>query len=296
MFPHSGEIFSITCAFFWALAVVYFKKSGESIPPLQLNLFKDAVSLLLFLPTMLALGRPLWPEGSAAHAFLLLASGALGIGLADTIFLKSLNLLGATRSAIVDCLYSPLVIICSFFYLHEPLGPNLLAALVLMTAAILLGNLRPERQEKDYHPRDIRNGLALGALSMLLMAVGIVMAKPALNRTPPLWATTVRICGGLAPLVLFAVFPGQLAITRRVFTPGAHWRPAFIASLFGSYLAMFFWVAGMKYTFTNIASVLNQLSTVFTPLLAVPILGEQLGPRKAVAVFLAFFGALVLFL
>ena len=41
---------------------------------------------------------------------LVLVSGALGIGIADTLFFKCLNTLGAGLTAIIDCLYSPFTI------------------------------------------------------------------------------------------------------------------------------------------------------------------------------------------
>lgn len=38
-----GEMYSLACGLAWAIAVVLFKKSGESLPPFALNLFKNAV-------------------------------------------------------------------------------------------------------------------------------------------------------------------------------------------------------------------------------------------------------------
>ncbi len=294
MFPYAGEVFSTACALLWAVGVVFFKKSGEQIAPLQLNLFKDVVGLVLFLLTLLVLGKPLWQPGATADTLVLLASGAVGIGVADTVFLASLNRLGAGRSAIVDCLYSPFIILCSFVYLDEPLGWQLFVALGLMTAAILLGSWQPERQETKRATRNIQAGVALGAFSMLLMAAAIVWVKPVLDRSDILWATTVRLAGGTALVAPLALLPGQLAATRRLFRPGRHLRHALFASLTGSYLAMFFWIAGMKYTYTTVASVLNQLSTVFTVLLAAPLLAEPLTSRRLLAVVLGFSGAAML--
>ena len=54
-----GEILSFTCAILWATAVVLFRKSGETVSPLGLNLFKNVLGLALFLPTSLLLGEAL---------------------------------------------------------------------------------------------------------------------------------------------------------------------------------------------------------------------------------------------
>jgi len=70
----------------WAFAVILFKKSGETVHPIGLNLFKDLFALVLFLPTMWLFGETLWRDAPAADYALLLASGALGIGLGDDVF------------------------------------------------------------------------------------------------------------------------------------------------------------------------------------------------------------------
>ena len=57
--PYLGEILSLGCAIVWATAVVLFRKSGETMPPLGLNLFKDLLGLFLFIPTSLLFGEAL---------------------------------------------------------------------------------------------------------------------------------------------------------------------------------------------------------------------------------------------
>jgi drug/metabolite transporter (DMT)-like permease len=46
----------------------------------------------------------------------------VGIALSDTFFFQCLNLLGASLTAVVDCLYSPFVILFSFLFLGERLS------------------------------------------------------------------------------------------------------------------------------------------------------------------------------
>jgi drug/metabolite transporter (DMT)-like permease len=293
-FPHAGEVYSATCALLWSIGVIYFKKSGEKIAPLPLNLFKDTVGLLLFIPTMLILGVEFIPvEQTAADWIILLASGAIGIGIADSIFFASLNRLGAGRSAVVDCLYSPFIIICSFIYLNEDIGIGLLIALVLMTAGILIGTWNPERTESDQDRKKIRQGVLLGIAAMLLMSIGIVMAKPVLDRSDPWWASTVRLVGGVA-LLSFQMFSRRNRVELlRCFRPGPLWKVSLPSAVFGGYLAMIFWIAGMKYTDTTIASVLNQLSTIFVLILATLFLKESLTLRKVVAIILGFAGGVI---
>ena len=148
--------------------------------------------MILFLVTLPILGIALFaPEHSTRDWVTLLLSGALGIGVADTLFFASLNRLGAANSAVVDCLYSPFVVLCAIVYLHDSINVSVIAAMSLMAAAILIGTWEPRRAKSRAEAKAILVGVALGVVSMLLMAIGIVVAKPVLTYSDPWWATTV---------------------------------------------------------------------------------------------------------
>ena len=51
------------------------------------------------------------------------ASGFLGIAVADTLYLRALNVMGASRTGIVSALYTPFVILLSAVFLDEMLSP-----------------------------------------------------------------------------------------------------------------------------------------------------------------------------
>ncbi|MBI4700987.1 MAG: DMT family transporter [Deltaproteobacteria bacterium] len=294
---YAGEICSLASALVWAVAVVLFRKSGESVPPVALNLFKNAAALVLPVPTLLVAGIELVPAGVPAGVWLrLLLSGVVAIGIADSVQFASLNLLGAGRTAVVDCLYSPLVVLAAALVLAEPIGPALVGGLALMVAAILLESGRPAGGTPAAERRRVRLGVALGVLAMLAMAVGIVLAKPALSGVPVLWATAVRLAGGTAFVAVQGLLPRHRAAVAQAFTPSRMWRVTVPAAVLGNYLAMIVWLVGMKYAPASVAAVLNQTTTLFIPLLAAPMLGERLTARRLGAVGMGFAGAVIVIL
>jgi len=135
--PYLGESLALIVAVVWAFAVILFKKSGETVNPIGLNLFKNVLALALILPTVWLFGQALVPSFSGHGYLLLLLSGALGIGVSDTLFFKSLNLLGAGLSAIVDCLYSPFIIGLSMVWLGERLTLLQVIGVVMIVSAVL---------------------------------------------------------------------------------------------------------------------------------------------------------------
>jgi len=291
---YAGEIYSLLCAGLWATAVILFRKSGEQVAPAALNLFKGTAALVALVPTMLLLSsEPVLQGHSRADWVRLVASGIIGIGVADSLFFASLNRLGAGRSAIVNCLYCPLVVLWSALLLGESVGLALGVGMVLMVGAILLEANPFVAQPKIGDPRERRLGIALGLISMAMMALGIVLAKPVLEHCDVLWAAVVRVAGGTAFVGLQCLQPKHYVAVRRAFVPSALWKTTVPAALLGTYLAMVVWLAGMKYTSASVASVLNQTSTLIVPLLAVPLLHEALSKRKLFAVALGFAGAVV---
>jgi drug/metabolite transporter (DMT)-like permease len=293
-FAHSGEFFSALSALIWAFAVILYRKSGEHVSPVALNLFKNTIALVLFLLTMVVIGVPFVSGNQTTWDWIvLLISGAVGIGIADTVFFASLNRLGAGRSAIVDCLYSVFVILCAFVYLHEPIGITLLFALVFIVAGIMIGTWKPARIDSKRELQQIRYGILLGIIAMLLMAVGIVMAKPIISTSDPWWACLVRLIGAMGFLLIQAAFKRDRSDIKKCFTPGPSWKFTVPSAVVGTYFATFFWVVGMKFTFATVASVFNQMSTIFVLVLATLFLKEPLTGRKTVAIILGFTGGII---
>jgi drug/metabolite transporter (DMT)-like permease len=293
-FLSAGELYSLSCAFIWAIAVILFRVSGERTEPVALNLFKNAVGLLLFVVTLPLIGVPFLPDGtSTADLVALTISGVVGIGIADSLFFASLNRLGAGNTAIVDSLYSPFVILCAFVYLHEPIGAKVLASMALMTAAILVGTWEPSLPKGSEERKRVTAGILLGVLGVFLMAIGLVIVKPVLEHADAWWVATMRLVAGTAFLAIQGFLPRHRASVLAILRPSRAWRVAVPAGIIGCYLAMITWIAGMKLTLASIASVLNQTSTLFVVLFAAVVLKERLTWRRGAAVAMAFVGAVL---
>ncbi len=288
-----GCWYSILTALAWAFALIFFKRSGERVPPLSLNLFKNTIGLVLLIATL-----PLCGDGietirrlSSEDVWTLLVSGFIGIALADTVFFHALNRTGVGIIAIVDCLYSPSVIVFAFFMLEERLGwlQGVGAALVL-SAVLVSSRLKPP---VDRTRRQLAAGIVLGGLSMAMMAFGIVLAKPVLNDVPLVMATTLRMIAGTLCLAAYCAVSPRGRARFAVFRPSATWRWSVPGAFMGAYVSLVLWIAGFKYIDASVASILNQTSTIFAIILATVILRERFSRRKLLAVLLALSGVVL---
>ena len=241
------------------------------------------------LPTLYLFGETLHPSGATPDDYwLLLLSGALGIGLADSMFFRSLNILGAGLSAIVDCLYSPSIISLSLIFLGEKLTFLQIIGALMIISAVLTSTYRPG--SSGLSRRDLLVGISWGVLAMFTMAIGLVIIKPLLGRSPLIWVTGVRLLGGLAALFIILIFlRGRRQIMGTLRSLG-NWRYTLSGSFLGGYLAMILWLAGMKITQASTAAALNQTSNIFIFVFAALFLKEPINMQRTLAIVVAVSG------
>ncbi len=290
-----GSAFALGSAFFWAAAVILFKKSGEVFSPISLNIYKSLVALVLVTTTMLILRIPFFPDQPLNDWLILSLSGFLGITLADLFFFMALNRLGAGIVAIVECLYLPSVLFFSFLLLDESLGLGGIIGGLMVLSAVLVGSLRKKNLAMDpaVPPTDNLAGIIAGILAMIFLSLGIVIIKEILEHTDVFWATLVRVSAGIVTLmILVACLPARKRYLAELKWSRA-WFTALPASICGNYIALILWVAGMKYTTASRAAILNQMSTIFIFILAAVFLKEKITTNKALAICLAVSGALL---
>lgn len=286
-----GELYAFLSAVSWALAVVLFKRSGESTPPFPLNLFKTVLSFVLLALTLVVLSEPLLPRLEAGVYFRLVVSGVVGITVSDTLFLAALGRLGAGRTAIVECSYSPLLILLSYLFLDEVLAPLDFAGLLLVLSAVLVV-AHPGRS--GVSARDSAVGIALGILAMGTLAVSVVLIKPDLARVSAVWASAVRTLAAAATLASAGLVLGDRRAVFACFVPAPVWRFSVPASILGTYVALLFWILGFQNTLVSRAAIANQSTTIFVILFALVILREPITKRKALAVVLGVSGVVVI--
>ncbi|UXI69242.1 DMT family transporter [Tahibacter amnicola] len=283
-----GEALSILSALAWSAGVIIYKRLGESLPPMQLNLMKNLIVLGLLVPSLAVFAD--WPPPTLPLSDLVitLVSGVLGIAVADTLYFRALNQLGAARTGILGNFFSPFVILLSFVFLHERLGPIQIVGFVLVTAGVLTVGRQTVTDTVDR--RAIRIGIATGIAAIFLMAVAIVMVKPVLEAQPFVWVVSLRLVGGVTAMALaYAAFARTAPSTSQNRGP-IPWRTLLAGAFVGQYLSMVLWLGGYKYTRASIAAILNETTSIFIVLLAWLFLGEPLTRRKLVGVGLTVSG------
>lgn len=292
--PALGQAFALASPLCWSVAVILFRLTGRTVPPLALNLFKNVLALFLFTITMLVLDRAfLRAEATSSDLLLLLASGAIGIGISDTLFFMCLNRVGAGLQAIVNTSYSPIIIVLSVIFLGERLNVAQAGGAALIVGAVLAVTwIRGDRSAAARVP-DRLKGVLFGIGATTTQGVSIVMVKPLLEESPVLWVTWWRLLGGLVlgGLILLATAEQRRSV-RHLGNP-RNWIVMVPGAIMGTYVSLLFWLGGMKYAPASIAAALNQTSSLWTFLLAVLILREPATRRRLFGLALGVIGVML---
>jgi len=299
--PYMGEICSLLSAIFWALAIIIFKKIGDRVSPMVINPVKSIIGLLLFIFTCIFLGVPLMPNAQFSNTDLLILSisGIIGIGIADIIFLHSLNILGAGISAIVNTVYSPFVIFFAFIILGEALTPTQLLGGGLIIGSVLYASTKIQNIPVDR--KRFKQGVFYGIGSIAMMAFGIVMIKPILNTVSDnmglqLWIAGYRLVSGVLVSGSIMLYANRKQNIIGVLRDKTLWLPLIVSSVLAAYLGIAMWVMGMSMTTASISSILNQTATIFILIFAWMFLGEPLTKRRILSIVVATCGAYLVFI
>ncbi len=298
MFPYAGEVFSLSSAILWALAIILFKKSTKNVHHLGLNFFKNGAVILIFYISAVISTGSFFPEISL-HDFILIAiSGILGMGISDSLFFKSVAILESNQIAIVLCSYGFFILILSYIILGETLTVLQFIGVVLIFIGIYFTLANKENYQYKNSTKNTEkkiNGMIYGFLAMLAAALGVIVMKPLLNKYSFYWIINFRLFAGLLYLTFYLMFfKNKKEIIKSIFIDKSSFKYLIIATLIGTYFAMILWMLGIKYTKVSIASILNQMSNIFVFIFGIIFFAEKYDWKKAFSILIATLGTILI--
>ena len=282
-----GDLYALLTAVCWSFAVILFDLSSNKFNPLQINIVKNSLGVIGFIITIFILNIP-YPNFSNKSLIILVISGIIGVGVADLLFLDSLNKIGSSFSAIVATIYAPSVFIIAYIGFGEIITLNVYIGTILILGGIIVSTYNSPRLISSYH---LVTGVFYGALAQILTALSVLSVKPIMVDNPILYVALIRFGMGLFTGLVFLILksgPSEVIVTFRI---GISNTFMLLGSFFGTYLSVILWLAGYKYTLSGKAAIYNQLSTVLISIMAVVFLKEKLTNKKKIGIVLSFFGA-----
>mgnify|MGYP003393199995 CR=1 FL=1 len=286
--PYWGDLASLGSALSWSIAVIFFQFAGAKVRIIPLNIFKNTLAIGLIILSMWISGDTGWPQLTLSQWGLIALSGFLGVTLGDAFLVAALNRTGAGMQAIVSCVYAPMIIFFAYLMFAEVLPPLTMVGGFIVISAVLLSAWSPQQQLSG---QDRLWGIIDGCLTHATTAIAILMVRDLFSAVTVLWLTAARLIFGQIALVGGSFLWGGRKFLFEAFTLETGKRWVVLATFFGTYLSLLFWMLGFKYTLAGRAAIYNQLSTIFIIVLATVILKEKFTRQKVLAVILAIAGA-----
>jgi drug/metabolite transporter (DMT)-like permease len=262
------------------------KPYAERFSALTLTFTKGVVALVVLGAAVLVSGSDAIPSGAF---WILFASGALGIGIADTLFFRALRELSPHSVVQLMLLGQVATIGMAVVFLGESLISLEWTGVALVIVGVWVV-LSDGRQMNGSGPSPL--AVLYGLASVLAMAASVTMAKGALESVDPLVATLIRIAGGMAAVVLI-VFVFSHTTERRFHFFWTDWRTAakFAAiAAFITFGGFFLSLLALKYARLAIANTLLSTEPLFVLLIAAVFLKERPEARRVIGSLISLAG------
>lgn len=291
-----GEAAALTAAFLWSVSSMLWRKVELSAA--AMNLGKNLLGLLLML---LHVGVLAAITGQAAFTApvqsigLLVISGLVGVAAGDTLYLRSLQILGP-RIALMMATTSPVFsVVLGIIFLREKLLVIVVTGILLTVVGlvVVLTDRQAAKESPNLYPGKLAIGIWCGIAGALCQSVGGVLSRAGSQDCSGLEAAIYRVGVGVVVIGIYYFSRSELLLTFRKILAPTTIKLLIPATVIGTWLGI--WLCQLAYKHSDVAIAQTLLSTC--PLFAVPILWfwdrQRLSLRGLIGTIIAVLGVVL---
>ena len=255
-----GFLSAITAVYFWTFACSIWRRESEKLLPRQINIYKNFLASILFLPAVLTIS---W-FADFSSIFVLMISGIVGIAIGDTLYINSLKIIGTRKTLSFEALTPVIATILGTFSINDIYPQKVWIGSCIVSFSLLM-IVRQNTYQKN-HSREIKFLGILYALGSVFCAVfAALMSRMILisSTLTPFEATEIRLLS--SSIFLFLLFKKDFSyiLTNRLITRKSH-KNLFISTLLGTNFCILFQQIVFKSLPIGIGWTLLSLSPVIS--------------------------------
>jgi len=283
-----GFFAAISAVISWTFACSIWRKEAENLLPRQINIYKNVLASIFFLPAALTIS---W-FSDISSIFVLMISGIVGIALGDTLYINSLKIIGTRKTLSFEALTPIIATILGTLIINEVYSKNVWIGSLIVSFSLLM-IVRQNTYHKD-HSRELKVFGILCAFGSVLCAVfAALMSRMILisSTLTPLQTTEIRLIS--ASLFLLLIFPNDfytLLIDREI-NKKSH-SNLFLSTFIGTNFGILFQQIVFKFLPIGIAWTLLSLSPILS-LLICKREGDEINRLTVFYSFLSFIGVAI---
>jgi len=281
----SAYILLTLTPFFWACNWILGRGLAAEIPPMAMTFFRWLFAILILAPFAWPHVRRDWPI-LRRHWKVMLALGAIGVGIHNTLAYLGLNYTTATNGVILNSFIPVMIITFSWVFLHERLTPLQLLGVGISLCGVLAIITQGSLQALLHFRLNIGDFFIILSMAMWsAYTIGLRWRPAGLNVMS--FLLVVAVIGNLCVLPLWLA---EMALGHHVAWSWVNFGALVSVALFSSVLAYLFWNRGVEVLGASVAGLFVHLMPVFGIVLAWVFLNEQLMPYHVAGIALILIG------
>ena len=202
-----GIISAFGAAISWTYACFIWRAQTEKYKSVDINLLKNIIAFLIFIPSLINLNY----LAEFKSIFLLILSGIIGIGLGDTFYIKSLQVIGTRKTLSTEALSPLIAAISGTIFINENLQTKSWIGIVILSISLYILLKRKTDFVKKNTPFIENNNFKIfifPLLSVLCAVLGGLLTRIVFleSNISPFQSTEIRLLGALIFLVCIKKF------------------------------------------------------------------------------------------
>ena len=281
----SAYILLTLTPFFWACNWTIGRGLAADIPPMAMTFFRWLFAILILAPFAWPHVRRDWPI-LRRNWKVMLALGAIGVGIHNALAYLGLNYTTATNGVILNSFIPVMIITFSWVFLSERLTPLQLLGVGISLSGVLAIITQGSLQALLHFRLNIGDFFIILSMAMwTAYTIGLRWRPAGLNVMS--FLLVVAVIGNFCVLPLWLA---EMALGHHVAWSWVNFGALVSVALFSSVLAYLFWNRGVEVLGASVAGLFVHLMPVFGIVLAWVFLNEQLMPYHVAGIALILIG------
>ena len=203
-----GIISAFGAAISWTYACFIWRSQTEKYKSIDINLVKNIIAFLIFLPAFINFSVLI----DSKSMLTLLLSGVIGIGLGDTFYIKSLQIIGTRKTLSIETLSPLLAALSGEIFINENLALRSYVGIVIISISLfILLRQRTNLVVNSLSTINEQNNLSIYVfpfLSVLCAVSGGLLSRIVFleSNLSPFQTTEIRLLGAIIFLITIKRF------------------------------------------------------------------------------------------
>lgn len=164
-----------------------YRKALQQAKPVSANIVRLTCTAAILLAFLVVLGKLSVAMNLPAGVVVLAgASGIIGLGVGDTLYMVSLRNIGVARTVPITCTYPLFTLLWATFLVGEPVTWPVVLGAVAIVSGVLLLSYEPKTGNSETNRRDLFKGVAFALATAIMWSISITMINLAVKETSDL--------------------------------------------------------------------------------------------------------------